>query len=163
MDLNSPALDKQEILCARRPEGEHEPLRPTSPALTSAEPVCVGTENRCFRTAFYSPLGGVSLDMSPDDENAAIARIVKDRAEAKRQRALLESELQAGGKALHVISEALPLLGSPVVNIPVLLKLIDENAELLAPSKLTQMMKDYADLTNQIADLDAKAKAAGID
>ena len=101
--------------------------------------------------------------MSPDEENAAIARIVKDRTEAKRQRALLESELQAGGRALHVLSEALPLLGSPVVNIPVLLKLIDENAELLAPSKLNQMMKDYANLTNQIADLDAKAKAAGID
>jgi len=49
------------------------------------------------------------------------------------------------------------------VNIPVLLKLMDENAELLAPSKLAQMMRDYADLTNQIADLDAKAKEAGID
>ena len=49
------------------------------------------------------------------------------------------------------------------MNIPVLLKLIDENAELLAPSKLAQMMKEYADLTAQIADLDASAKAAGID
>ena len=88
---------------------------------------------------------------------------MKDRAEAKRQGALSESELQAGGRALHVLSEALPLLGSPVVNISVLLKLIDENTELLAPSKLTQIMKDYANLTNQIADLDAKAKAAGID
>jgi hypothetical protein len=67
--------------------------------------------------------------------------LIKDRAEAKRRRALLESELQAAGKALHIISETLPLLGSPVVNIPVLLKLIDENAELLAPSKEAQMMK----------------------
>ena len=101
--------------------------------------------------------------MSSDEQDAAIVRIVKDRAEAKRLRALLESELQAAGRSLHIVSEALPLLGSPVVNIPALLKLIDENAELLAPSKLVQMMRDYADLTNQIADLDAKAKAAGID
>ena len=101
--------------------------------------------------------------MSPDEQDAAVLRIVKDRAEAKRRRALLESELQAAGKALHIISETLPLLGSPVVNIPVLLKLIDENAELLAPSKLSQMMKEYADLTAQIADLDASAKAAGIE
>ena len=42
-------------------------------------------------------------------------------------------------------------------------KLIDENAELLAPSKLAQMMKEYADLMVQIADLDASAKAAGIE
>jgi len=66
-------------------------------------------------------------------------------------------------RSIRGASAHLPLLGSPVVNIPVLLKLIDENAELLALSNLTQMMKDYADLTNQIADLDAKAKAAGID
>jgi hypothetical protein len=101
--------------------------------------------------------------MSPDEQDAAVLRIVKDRAEAKRRRALLESELQAAGKALHVIAEALPLLGSPVVNIPVLLKLIDENAELLAPSKLAQMMKEYADLTALIKNLDASAKAAGIE
>jgi len=101
--------------------------------------------------------------MSPDEQDVAVLRIVKDRAEAKRRRALLESELQAAGKALHVISEALPLLGSPVVNIPVLLKLIDENAELLAPSKLAQMMKEYADPTALIADLDVSAKAAGIE
>jgi len=107
--------------------------------------------------------GRISPTMSPDEQDAAVLRIVKDRAEAKRRRALLESELQAAGKALHVISEALPLLGSAVVNIPVLLKLIDENAELLAPSKLAQMMKEYADLTTQIADLDASAKAAGIE
>jgi hypothetical protein len=100
---------------------------------------------------------------SPDEQDAAVLRIVKDRAEAKRRRALLEGELQAAGKALHVVSEALPLLGSPVVNIPVLLKLIDENAELLAPSKLAQMMKEYADLTALIADLDASAAAAGIE
>jgi len=101
--------------------------------------------------------------MSPDEQDAAVLRIVKDRADAKRRRALLESELQAAGKALYVISEALPLLGSPVVNIPVLLKLIDENAELLAPSKLAQMMKEYADPTALIADLDVSAKAAGIE
>jgi hypothetical protein len=107
--------------------------------------------------------GRINPAMSPDEQDAAVLRIVKDRAEAKRRRALLESELQAAGKALHVISEALPLLGSPVVNIPVLLKLVGENAELLAPSKLAQMMKEYADLTAQIADLDASAKAAGIE
>jgi hypothetical protein len=101
--------------------------------------------------------------MSSEEQDAALLRIVKDRAEAKRQRVLLENELRVGGSALHALSEGLSLLGSPLVNMPSLLKLIDENAELLTPSKLSQMMRQYADLSKRIADLDASAKALGID
>lgn len=49
--------------------------------------------------------------MSSDEQDAAILRVVKSRAEAKKKKALLENELRAAGHALSGIGYGLESIG----------------------------------------------------
>lgn len=49
--------------------------------------------------------------MSNDEQDAAILRLVKDRGEAKKQKALLELELRAAGTSLYSIGTELRSVG----------------------------------------------------
>jgi hypothetical protein len=102
--------------------------------------------------------------VSPGDQDAAIARIVKERFEAKRQHALLQSELIAMAQPLKQLAEMLHFIGSPVgADNRQVIALLEQNAEFLLPSKIGGMMKEYAELDRRINELNELARKAGVD
>jgi hypothetical protein len=88
---------------------------------------------------------------------------VRARAEARKRYALLRSELTIGGKALHDLSGILQDLQSPLTASEHALAIIERNRDLLAPSKLADMLREYVDLERSLKDLEQSAKDAGID
>ncbi|HYW41229.1 MAG TPA: hypothetical protein VE959_00135 [Bryobacteraceae bacterium] len=101
--------------------------------------------------------------MSNEDLDAAILRLVKDRTEAKRHQAALSAELKAAATVLQSLAQAFTYLNQPRVSTEDPLALLNRHGDLLEPSKLARMIREYADLSKRIEQMDQDARRMGID
>jgi hypothetical protein len=100
--------------------------------------------------------------MSSEEQDTALLRLVKDRAEAKRKWTLLQSELQAAAKAFREIGAALQNV-NPNMDLKYMRSVLEKHTDVAAPSKLLDMLKEYIGLTDEVSAFDAKAKSLGLD
>ena len=98
--------------------------------------------------------------MSSDEQDAAILRIVKERSENKRRRALLESEIRAASSSLKDLATLLgmirPMLDDTQINQQL------KNSEPWLSEKLIRILREYQETCAKCSQLDASAKEAGI-
>ena len=95
--------------------------------------------------------------------DAAILRLVKDRAEAKRRYAGLSAELKAAATVLQSLVQALTYLDRPQIHTEDPLALLNHHSELLEPFKLARMIREHADIAKRIEEMDQSARKMGID
>lgn len=104
--------------------------------------------------------------MSGDEQDAAIVRLVKDRGEAKRRRALLESELRAAGQSLWEIGGSLRSVkagGSHQESPAYILPYVDKAPEICRLDRVKAMLEELRDLEGRISQLNRSAAELGID
>jgi hypothetical protein len=99
--------------------------------------------------------------MSPEDKNAALVSIMRDRNEAKNTRALLEHEIRKAGEALYDLGGALRHMGINVDRKYMLGLLEAHNRH--APERLHAKVKEFFETCDRVTELDRRAKEAGID
>jgi hypothetical protein len=98
--------------------------------------------------------------MSQQEQDAALLRVVKDRAEAKRQRSLLQSELTRRIEPLMSVTTA---LRQAAVAEPEYLAGAADKLEDIEPARVVEMLRQLAELTRHIREYDRTAKELGID
>jgi len=98
--------------------------------------------------------------MSPAEKDAAILRIVKDRAEARKTRVLLENEIKEAGSTLRAFGETLCKLDFDS-NYPHVKEWTERSLALLSP-QLASNIREYVELRSKMKDLDSQAEKLGI-
>lgn len=104
--------------------------------------------------------------MSDAEQQAALARLMLDRNEAKKHKALLESELGSAGRAFSEIGKTLALIDAP--NMVTLgapdhaLKEIDKAPEICSLGRVREMLVELKDVRERVMSLDRRAKASGV-
>jgi hypothetical protein len=101
--------------------------------------------------------------MSDSEQDAAIGRLVRQRSEAKRRKILLENELRSAGKSLSDIGEVLKhFSGGPYDNVDRVLPLIDIAPDICGLERVRSMLKELAQLKEDLALLDRSVAEFGI-
>lgn len=104
--------------------------------------------------------------MNDDERDAAVLRVVKERSEAKKQKALLESELRAAGRSLASIGSGLSSVSSigAVHQQPsVILRSVDSAPPICELSKIRAMLAELRDVDENLKQLNATARELGIE
>lgn len=102
--------------------------------------------------------------MSTDEENAAIAALVRQRAESKRRLALLANELESAGEYMHEVGDALRFaFRSPSGSLDHISPLIEKHPESVDLSRVEERFKEYFALRETLSVLDSRAREIGID
>jgi hypothetical protein len=101
--------------------------------------------------------------MSNEEIDAAIVRLVKDRAEARRRQAALAAELNAAAHVLQSLGQALTYLNRARISTEDPVALLNQHADLLEPSKLARLIREHADVSKRIEEMDRHARGMGID
>src|ERR1019366_6883487 len=101
--------------------------------------------------------------MSNEEIDAAMLRLVKDRAEARRQHAALAAELKAAAYVLQSLGQALTYINQPHISTADPIALLDQHADLLEPSKLARLVREHADISRRIEEMHQHARRMGID
>jgi hypothetical protein len=104
--------------------------------------------------------------MSNDEQDAAILRLVKARGEAKRQKALLETELRAAGTSLYNIGSGLRSIGfsTSVQETPgAILQRVAIAPDICGLEQVKAMLEELKELNENIKQLNAAAVAQGIE
>lgn len=104
--------------------------------------------------------------MSSAEQDAALLRLIKDRSEAKRRKALLESELRAAGKSLGYVGQALSEItasGAYTSSPQYVLQEIDKAPEICGLNKIGEMLIELRDLQVNLTGMDRSARELGVD
>jgi hypothetical protein len=104
--------------------------------------------------------------MSNDEHDMAILRLVKGRGEAKRRKALLESELRTAGKALSEIGSGLRSVSSSgaVHETPgYLLQKVAQSPEICGFARLGTVLGELKEVDEDLRQLNQTARELGID
>jgi hypothetical protein len=99
--------------------------------------------------------------MSREDEIMAAGKLALERAAAKKQRALLQSNIESTGKDLLLLGKYFSQ-GS-TENFPAGLRGLKELIARESIERLLPEVEEYLALTERSAELDKRAKDAGID
>ncbi|MEO8051011.1 MAG: hypothetical protein ABI833_11395 [Acidobacteriota bacterium] len=99
--------------------------------------------------------------MSTAEQDAALLRIVKDRAEAKRKRSLLEHEIRSTGTAFYEVGSSLRNMSLHSDRQSFSKQLEKHQAHM--PESVSEMVKDYFSECDRVEELDARAKEQHID
>ena len=109
-----------------------------------------------------SKLGGVKV--SGDEQDHAIARIVKRRSELRKRKALIESELRTAGEFLDDIGSSLKIIGNGTpewyANIA---KQIQEAPEICELRRIEVMVAELKGIYAEFVQLNRSAAEVGID
>ena len=104
--------------------------------------------------------------MSDAEQQAALVRLILERNEAKKHKALLESELGSAGRAFSEIGKALSLIDAPdmiTLSVPDhALKEIDKAPEICSLGRVREMLIELREVRERVMNLDRRAKASGI-
>jgi hypothetical protein len=100
--------------------------------------------------------------MSSDEQDAAALRLLRERADVKRHRALLEGEIQAAGKVFSQVGVTVEHLNINM-DLPYVLALVEKHAKAPSPGKVAEMMKEYIDLSAHLSTLNARIQDAGLE
>jgi hypothetical protein len=103
--------------------------------------------------------------MTIDEEEVAIAGLLKKRIEAKRRRAALESELRIAGKSLYEVGGALKKvscgsMGSRVDHILPMLAAVPAICDL---GRVKMLLEELKELESRLDQLHHSASQLGID
>lgn len=105
--------------------------------------------------------------MSGAEEDAAIVRVLRDRAESKRKRAALESELRSAGTALWKVGGALrEIKGSGVASHLTpdgVLSELTRLPEICRLDKIQEMLETLKTLDKHIFDLNQSVSEMGLE
>jgi hypothetical protein len=104
--------------------------------------------------------------MSNDEQDAAILRLVKDRGEAKKQKALLELELRAAGTSLYSIGTELRSVGfnTSVQGSPgAIFQRVASAPEICGLERVKAMLAELKELDDNLKTLSTAAAALGIE
>jgi hypothetical protein len=103
--------------------------------------------------------------MSNDEQDAAILRLVKARAEAKKKKALLETELRAAGESLYTIGSGLRSIGhsTSVQDTPgAIFQRVVVAPEICGLERIQGMLVELKELNENLKHLDSDAHTLGI-
>jgi hypothetical protein len=103
--------------------------------------------------------------MSSDEQDAAILRVVKGRAESKQRKLLLESELRAAGESLYHVGSALRYVGhaKSVQEAPgAILQRLAMAPEICELERVKAMLTELKEATEKLKQLDITAQELGI-
>jgi|ERR1035437_3608742 hypothetical protein len=102
--------------------------------------------------------------MSNDEQDQAIVRIVKKRAELRKRKALIESELRAAGESLDDIGSSLKHISNGnlewYANIG---KRIQEAPKICELTRIKEMIDELREIYAAFVELNRNAAEAGID
>lgn len=104
--------------------------------------------------------------MTTSEQDAAVARLVRARTDAKRRKILLESELQIAGEALAQIGSSLKHISGyqgAAFAAQRILPEMDMAPEICGFDKLKEMLNELIELDRRVAELNHNAAALGID
>ena len=102
--------------------------------------------------------------MSETEENAAILRLVKHRSEAKRRKALLESDLRIAGQSLSGIGDMLRHLnGGPYDDVGRILPEVEKAPDICGLGHVKSMLAELKDLQESVSQMNRSASALGVD
>jgi hypothetical protein len=103
--------------------------------------------------------------MSDQEQDAAIVRIVKQTAEAKRRRTLLESELTTAGQSLWEIGRSLKAISGPefIGAAAAILPQIDKAPDICALGRIRAMLEELKELEATLIQLKRSAAELHID
>ena len=102
--------------------------------------------------------------MSDEEQDQAILRIVKNRAEARKRNVLLVSELQAAGKHMETIGAALRHLSEFAMgqNTEYILKEIDVAPSICELGHVRKLVVELAEIKTHLAQLSKMSEELGI-
>jgi hypothetical protein len=102
--------------------------------------------------------------MSSDEQDQAIVRIVKRRAELRKRKALIESELRAAGESLDDIGSSLKHIsnGTPEWYANLATK-IQGSPEICELKRIKAMVNELGEIYGAFVELNRNAAEAGID
>jgi hypothetical protein len=104
--------------------------------------------------------------MSNDERDAAILRLVKTRAEAKRRKNLLETELRAAGSSLYSIGTELREIGfstSAQASPGAILQRVATAPDICELVRVKTMLEELKELNENLKQLAISAATEGID
>jgi hypothetical protein len=104
--------------------------------------------------------------MSNDESDAAILRLVKARGEAKKQKALLETELRAAGTSLYNIGAGLRSIGfsTSVQDTPgAIFQRLASAPEICGLERVKAMLAELKELNENLKQLETSAITLGIE
>ena len=104
--------------------------------------------------------------MSSDEQDQAILRLVKQRHEAKKRKAALQSELREAGKHLWEIGGSLKSVSSEssAGQTPSsILSSVTKAPDICGLDRIKSMLEELRDAEQTIADLNRSASELGID
>lgn len=104
--------------------------------------------------------------MSDEEQDAALLRLVKQRAEYKRRKTLIENELQLAGKSLYDIGSSLKHFGGfngPEFGIRVVIPQIAAAPETCDLSRLKTLLEELSEIDGPLKELNQSAADLGID
>jgi hypothetical protein len=100
--------------------------------------------------------------MSENEQDAIIGNVSRKLAEARRERSRLQKAIHQGAETLRQFAESLIYLGETQhADANYSIKLLDENAALLAGSKIGDMVKEYATTEETINKLQNELRELG--
>jgi hypothetical protein len=102
--------------------------------------------------------------MSDEEQDAAIARLVRQRSEAKKRKALLENELRTAGRSLWEIGGSLKDVNTSGFNNSVanLIPQIAKAPDICGLDRIKAMLEELERLYRLIEELNRGAKELGI-
>ena len=104
--------------------------------------------------------------MSTEEQDAAILRLVKQRGEAKKRKALLENELRTAGRSLWDIGSALKSVNAsgPSQETPdSILPAIAKAPNICRLENIRTMLEELSELEKTLNQLNRSAIQLGID
>jgi uncharacterized coiled-coil protein SlyX len=101
--------------------------------------------------------------MSENEQDAIIGNVSRKLAEARHERARLQAAIRKHAETLKHFAESLLYVGeaAPLSDISYSIKLINENADLLAGSKIGNMVKEFAATEESINKLQNQLRELG--
>jgi hypothetical protein len=93
--------------------------------------------------------------MTQQEQGEALLRLIKNRTDARRRKALLESELSAAGRALYEIGDNLRRAGA----LDYTLKQIDNAPPICELGKLKAMLTELGEVAETLATLNRAVEA----
>lgn len=102
--------------------------------------------------------------MSDEEESAALGRLVKQRSDVKRRKALLENDLRTAGDSLVNIGSVLRhISGGPYDRIADSLLLTQQAPSVCGLERVRAMLTELTELHSRLAQLNRAASDSGID
>jgi hypothetical protein len=103
--------------------------------------------------------------VSIDEQDEAIARLVKQRSEARKRKALLENELRTAGRSLWEIGSALKSIkaeGSFQETPEYILPEIEKAPKICSLDRIKSMLQDLQETQKLLAQFDRGLSELGI-